>query len=306
MFNRPRLFPVGTSYVQIPVTKTATMRELLELVQRGYRYGTWGLVARDKALSLSQKFAELYRADATRGARDHARGKGHAVARLLMYPDDRTDALLWWLVAASGTGLVHEREALIDTWQARLPWRRVNHHGEWAPQYELEHLQRTRQAGGGRRWTWLMADAYYAELERALVYACITGATEHTPGRARGVRAYRMRNRVPNTLLELGPTRMKPIHVDRLGDDDASVLVHASATGARVEPHPRVGFQQCQQHRPRPSQPFGMTFNDIGNELDGKRTMRQRARSARPPEHGNGRHSTDDGRPVRSLRVVDV
>ncbi|MHB8494401.1 MAG: hypothetical protein ACYDDG_07490 [Casimicrobiaceae bacterium] len=171
MFNRPRLFPVGTSYVQIPVTKTATMRELLELVQRGYRYGTWGLVARDKALGLSQKFAELYRANATRGARDYARGKGHAVVRLLMYPDDRTDALLWWLLATSGTGLVHEREALIDTWQARLPWRRVNHHGEWAPQYELEHYQRTRQAGGGRRWTWLMADAYYGELERALVYA---------------------------------------------------------------------------------------------------------------------------------------
>ena len=126
------------------------------------------------------------------------------------------------------------------------------------------------------------------------------------PGRVRRVRAYRMLNRVPNTPLEVGPTRMKPMHVDGLGDDDASVLVHASATGARVEPPPRVGIQPCQQHRPRPSQPFGMTFNAIGNELDGKRTLRQRAHSARPPEHGNGRHSTDDARPVRSLRVVDV
>jgi hypothetical protein len=171
MFTRPRLFPVGTSYVPIPVTKTATMRLLVELVQRGYRHGTWGLVARDRALPLAEKFAELYHPDITRGARDYARSQGRAVTRLVMYPDDRTDALLWWLLATAGTGLVHEREALVDIWQERLPWRRVNQQGEWAPQYELEHYQRTRHAGGGRRWTWLMADAYYVELERALVYA---------------------------------------------------------------------------------------------------------------------------------------
>ena len=80
---------------KLEVTKTATMRELrwrtraarLPLRDLGpgrARQGTW---------HCHDKFAELYRADATRGARDYARGKGHAVARLVMYPDDRTDAL---------------------------------------------------------------------------------------------------------------------------------------------------------------------------------------------------------------------
>jgi len=171
MFIRPHLFPTGNSYVPIPVTKTAAMRHLLELVQRGYRHGTWGRVPRDTAMDLAAKFAMLYRSDATRGARDYARSKGQAVTRMVMYPDDRTDALLWWLLATSGTGLVHERETLTDTWQTCLKWCRLNHQGAWVPQYELEHYQRTHHAGGGRRWTWLMADEYFREFRGALVYA---------------------------------------------------------------------------------------------------------------------------------------
>lgn len=171
MFARPKLFPTGSSYVRIPVAKAACMRLLLELVQRGYRHATWGLVSVEKSVALASKFAELYGTDATRGARDYARGKHRAVSQLVMYPDDRSDALVWWLLATGGEGLVHEREHLVDTWCRRLQWRRSNNKGEWVAQYELEHLQRTRLVGGGRHWTWVMADDYYRTLEPMLVYA---------------------------------------------------------------------------------------------------------------------------------------
>lgn len=171
MFVRPRLFPVGTSYVRIPVAKTACMRLLLELTQRGYRHATWGLASLDKAPALADKFSVLYGTSSSRGARDYARSRHRAVSQLIMYPDDRSEALLWWLLATRGEGVVHEREQLVDTWSRPLSWRRSDNKGEWVPQYELVHLQRTRRVGGGRHWTWVMADDYYQSFASMLIYA---------------------------------------------------------------------------------------------------------------------------------------
>ena len=171
MFARPRMFPMGTSYVRIPVTKSACMRLLLELVQRGYRYATWGLVSTERAPMLADRFANLYGTNLTRGARDYARSRHRAVSQLVMYPDDRSDAILWWLLVTPGDGIVHEREHLVDTWVERLPWQRSNNCGQLVPQYELVHLQRTRHVGGGRHWTWVMSDDYHRAFEALLVHA---------------------------------------------------------------------------------------------------------------------------------------
>lgn len=49
--------PAGNSYVRIPRSKSATMRVLLETVQRGSRYCTGGVIPIEKALRLADKFA---------------------------------------------------------------------------------------------------------------------------------------------------------------------------------------------------------------------------------------------------------
>lgn len=59
MLQLPNLIPTGNSYVRIPRSKSATMRVLLETVQRGSRYWTGGVISIEKALRLADKFAQL-------------------------------------------------------------------------------------------------------------------------------------------------------------------------------------------------------------------------------------------------------
>ncbi|MCP5278472.1 MAG: hypothetical protein H6935_08930 [Thiobacillus sp.] len=156
----PKLVPAGSSYVKIPISKRAAMRILLETVQRGSRYWIAGSVSPDKALGFAAKMAKRYHADATQAQRAYAKSQDKANTTLLMYPE-HAGSILWWLLATPGKGDVHEQEQLLDAHHKRTPLT-------WETQYELVHAQRPRPQGGGRHWTWRLADQRYAELDAAM------------------------------------------------------------------------------------------------------------------------------------------
>lgn len=163
MLELPTLIPAGTSYVRIPRSKTATMRILLETVQRGSRYWTGDVIDISKAISLAEKFAHLYATDARQSKRSWDKAHGRTNSMLIMYPEDdkALTPIRWWLLVTPGSGLAHKEERLLDTWDRR---QRLT----WGEQYALACLQKDRNFGGGRHWTWQLTDARYGELEAAM------------------------------------------------------------------------------------------------------------------------------------------
>jgi hypothetical protein len=163
MLQLPNLIPAGNSYVRIPRSKSATMRVLLETVQRGSRYWTGGVIPMEKALRLADKFAQYYAADAGQSKRAWNKARGRANSTLIMYPanDQTLTHLRWWLLVTPGHGLVHQEEQLQDCWDQH---QRLT----WGAQYELLHLQHHREYGGGRRWTWQMQAQRFEEMTDAM------------------------------------------------------------------------------------------------------------------------------------------
>lgn len=163
MLQLPSLIPAGHSYVRIPRSKSATMRVLLETVQRGSRYWTGGVIPIEKALRLADKFAHYYATDASQSKRAWNKARGRANSTLIMYPenDQAPTHLRWWLLVTPGHGLVYQEEQLKDCW---------NQHERltWGKQYELLHLQHNREYGGGRRWTWQMQAQRFEEMSAAM------------------------------------------------------------------------------------------------------------------------------------------
>jgi len=159
----PRLVPEGAHFLRVPCSKRAAMRVVLETVQRGARFWTGGLVPTAKALRFAERMAQLYSVDATQAQRSYAKSRGRANTTLLIYPES-VASLRFFLLATTGAGLVHEREQLLDTHDARGRLR-------WGEQYELLQMQRPRAHGGGRTWTWRLTDERYemllASMQRA-------------------------------------------------------------------------------------------------------------------------------------------
>jgi hypothetical protein len=170
----PKLVPAGASYVKIPNSKRATMRILLETVQRGSRYWLSGTVSPDKALGFADKMAKRYRTDANQAQRAYAKSKGLANTTLVMFPED-ISCIRWWLLVTPGQGPVHTQESLLDSHDKRTRLR-------WDEQYELVHEQRTRNQGGGYHWTWRMTDSHFAALSAAMQQqAASPGRHPHQP-----------------------------------------------------------------------------------------------------------------------------
>lgn len=163
MIELPAILPAGTSYVRIPRSKSATLRVILETVERGSRYWTGGVIPAEKALRLAEKFAQYYGTDHKQSRRAWDKARGRANAHLIMYPenDQALTPLRWWLLVTPGEGIIHREEQLKDSWEKRQ-------RPTWGEQYELVHLQRDRRYGGGRHWTWCMTERRYRELEVAM------------------------------------------------------------------------------------------------------------------------------------------
>ena len=168
----PKVIPAGTSYVRISMSKRATMRLLLEAVQRGYQFWSAGLVAPGKALRFAEKMRTLYDADHTAAQRAYAKKQGQANAQLIMFKEGREADIRYWLLATAGKGQVHDLEQLGDA-------REHRQHLTWGEQYVLRHVQRPRDHGGGRAWTWQLTARHYALLEASIAEQAAARGNTH-------------------------------------------------------------------------------------------------------------------------------
>lgn len=168
----PKVVPAGTSYVRIPMSKRATMRLLLEAVQRGYCFWTAGCVAPEKGLRFAEKMRALYDTDHTAAQRAYAKKQGQANAQLIMFKEEREADIRYWLLATAGKGLVHAREQLCDA-------REHRQHLTWGDQYVLRHVQRPREHSGGRAWTWQLTAQRYALLEASMAEQAAARGNTH-------------------------------------------------------------------------------------------------------------------------------
>lgn len=154
--NRIAQAPVDPSYLRIPVNQTATMRLLLEVVQRGSTRWTSGVVHARKAEALALKFARRYATQLTPTQRARHKAGGAANATLVMAAAGAQSPLInWWLLVSPGDGPVVQQERLRECRAPREGLIYPDAVGE--PRYVLDHVQHRREQGGGRRWTWCLA-----------------------------------------------------------------------------------------------------------------------------------------------------
>lgn len=130
----------------------ALMQQLLDLVSRGYRLHTQGVVPILRAQSLAKKFAQMYGTAQTPPERTRNRAHGLASARFVVYPAD-ADHLEWWLLATAGRGTIHDRERLHDASDRYHPVT-------LADKYRLVREIRPRCEGGGVHWTWRLTASH--------------------------------------------------------------------------------------------------------------------------------------------------
>lgn len=104
----PSIIPNGQSYVRIPKSKRATMRILLETVERGSRHWIGGTIPSAKAEQFAHKMAQRYHTDASQATRARRKQKGEANTTLILYPENDS-TLRYWLLATQGRGVVHEQ-----------------------------------------------------------------------------------------------------------------------------------------------------------------------------------------------------
>jgi hypothetical protein len=141
----PASTPIATS-------KTAALSRVLDGVSRGYTHYISGTTAPDKAIAVANKFHRLYGIGCTPAQRITRKAKGLANALLVLYRPAGAAQVDWLLLATPGTGLIAEREKLLEvTGKPRLRWL----------EYELTRYG----ARGVTRWTWRrpkgeMADRY--------------------------------------------------------------------------------------------------------------------------------------------------
>jgi hypothetical protein len=252
MLALPSLLPPGTSYVRIPRSKSATQRVILEIVQRGSRYWTSGVIPIEKALRLADKFAHQYGTAAKQSKRAWDKAHGRANSTLIMYPeDDRAlTPLRWWLLVTPGQGLVHQQEQLHDAWDKRPRL-------QWGEQYELVHLQKDRRFGGGRHWTWRLTEQRYAELEAAMrQYASAHGAARSASA---GSRASGVERSDDLGSLIVAITRMPGFHGIRVqqlalyrSGKEAWDRTHRAPYSGWPGDVPYVDKRQWVYHRPHP------------------------------------------------------
>lgn len=139
----------------MPLNKSACMRLILELVQRGHTRFAHGVVSLDKAEALADKLCSRYQVLESPWDRTRRKKSGHASVHLVMAPlNAASDRLQFWILVSPGNGVVVAQERLVDVSRGE---HRVPYFGaDGYVQYTLCHVQRSREQGGGRRWTWSM------------------------------------------------------------------------------------------------------------------------------------------------------
>ena len=139
----PAATPISTS-------KTAALSRVLDGVSRGYTRCIGGVTTPEKAVAVANKFHRLYGIGCTPAQRITRKSKGLANALLVLYWPDGAAQVHWLLLATPGTGLIGEREKLLEvTGKPRVQWLG----------YELVRYG----ARGVTRWTWRRPKAAMAD-----------------------------------------------------------------------------------------------------------------------------------------------
>ena len=98
----------------ISTSKTAALSRVLDGVSRGYTRYIGGVTTPEKAVAVANKFHRLYGIGCTPAQRITRKGKGQANALLVLYWPEGAAQVLWLLLATPGTGLIAEREKLLE------------------------------------------------------------------------------------------------------------------------------------------------------------------------------------------------
>jgi hypothetical protein len=136
---------------------------VLDGVSRGYARYIGGVTTADKAIAVANKFHKLYGIGCTPAQRITRKGKGQANTLLVMYWPAGAAQVHWLLLATPGTGLIAEREKLLEvTRKPRLAWLG----------YELVRYG----ARGVTRWTWRRPKAAMADWHALLGWRRLPGS----------------------------------------------------------------------------------------------------------------------------------
>ena len=146
--------------------RAAYMQRIADCVRLGYCRWISGEVPLERAPAFMQKFAALYRVDASRGQRLRLRRAGLGAARLLLYApksegEQRAAKVIWVLLVSDGEHPAAGLEKLRD---ARAPGERIRVGG-----YEL--LQLPRKGSGKPAWTWRMPSEKYQGWRERVIQA---------------------------------------------------------------------------------------------------------------------------------------
>jgi hypothetical protein len=141
---------------QVYTHKTDAMRQLLNLVSRGYSRYTRGTVAPKKLEALTLKFEDRYRIEKTSQQRFRSRIKDEANCFLIAWLES-PEVVHWWLVVTAGTGLIEDLETLQDAAHKKT---RIELTG-----YELV---KTPREGTRAQWSWRMTTECYGAWETRL------------------------------------------------------------------------------------------------------------------------------------------
>lgn len=132
--------------------KTDLMREIIRLVSHGYHHWISGSVDPKKTKALVWKFEDRYSVNSTSQQRYRRKAKGLANVRLLMWPNDDSGKIEWWLFATDGESEIFQMEKMTDL---RSKTGRVNLTG-----YELV---KTPRSGRSAQWSWRMTKSTYEQ-----------------------------------------------------------------------------------------------------------------------------------------------
>jgi hypothetical protein len=169
----PRDLPVATA-------KAAAMRYIAECAGYGYVLYQQGKVSPGKLLGLVEKFDDAYGVLASPGAREYARSRGRACARLVAFPSgekDGDESWFFWLMSTEGSGKLDDGG---NTHDARDPATRLT----WGKQYELAARPVLRRRDGLRHvWTWAFSEANYRAWQERLKTAAgrVRSSVERKP-----------------------------------------------------------------------------------------------------------------------------
>ena len=152
---------MNTTFEPPYLHKTDAMRQIINLVGKGYIYYVKGVIPEEKLLDFLNKMHTNYGVYRTSQQRWRTKVKGQAVARLICWTKEDKNEVFWVLLATEGDGKVKESENLIDV---RDKKNRLTITG-----YELVKLPRT---GTEPCWTFRMTtdtkQMFYDDIYKAI------------------------------------------------------------------------------------------------------------------------------------------